>query len=395
MRRLHSRASGFSLVEMMVAMAIGLIGVIIIFQVFEASEGVRRSTASGGDAQQNGAIALYLIERDLRNAGMGFNDTAFAPCNLTGYDADRVPTNFPTAPATIPLVPVLITPGAAATLPDQVTVVYGSQSQVAASTDLVQNMPPAPAGSTAAMRVRNRYGFRTGDLIVVVDPTGASACSLMEVTSLPPAPAGDQVFHDAGPYLLANGNTVQSRFNPAAGLGISYGNANSVNAARVFNLGNRFDANNAGLPVFNVYSIVNRSLTVANQFVVSGGTATVNSIADNIVHMRAQYGVDDGVGGGTANDGKVDRYINTTPTWSTLISVRVAVVARSALPEKPSGGAGAACDTTTDGTGGTPDLRPTWSGGTFDLSADANWKCYRYRVFETTIPLRNWIWRSS
>ena len=62
----------------------------------------------------------------------------------------------------------------------------------------------------------------------------------MEVTSLPAAPAGDQVFHDPGPYLLANGNTVNSRFNPVGGLGISYGNANSVNAARIFNIGNLF-----------------------------------------------------------------------------------------------------------------------------------------------------------
>jgi type IV pilus assembly protein PilW len=390
MRNLQSRVSGFSLVELMVAMAIGLIGVIIIFQVFETSEGVRRTTASGGDAQQNGAISLYLIERDLRNAGMGFNDTTIAGCNLTGYDNLRTVPNFPTAPATIPLVPVLITPGAGATAPDQITIAYGSQGQVAGSTDLMQNMGP-PLNSTQPLRVRNRYGFRVGDLIVVADPSGVNVCSLMEVTSLPASPDADLIFHDA------------SRFNPATGLGILYGNAGSVNAARVFNMGNLTDANNARLPVYNTYAIVNRSLTVANQFVISGGTATVNSIADNIVHLRAQYGVDDGVGGGTANDGRVDRYINTTPTWSTVIAVRIAVVARSALPEKPAAGAGAACDTTTDGTAGTPDLRPTWSGGTFDLSASGDpdpaspfyWKCYRYRVFETTVPLRNWIWRSS
>ena len=63
---------------------------------------------------------------------------------------------------------------------------------------------------------------------------------------------------------------------------------------------------------------------------------------------------------------------------------------------KPSGGG--ACDTTT--------AAPTWSGTAFgvapfgfqtslDLSADANWQCYRYKAFETSIPLRNWIWKSS
>ena len=97
---------GFSMVELLVAMTISLIGMIIIFQVFEVSEGIKRTTTSGGDAQQNGAIALYMIDQDVRNAGMGFNDTAYAGCNITAYDSTRSPTTFPTAPATMLMVPV-------------------------------------------------------------------------------------------------------------------------------------------------------------------------------------------------------------------------------------------------------------------------------------------------
>ncbi|TMH95273.1 MAG: prepilin-type N-terminal cleavage/methylation domain-containing protein, partial [Betaproteobacteria bacterium] len=104
MRALIARrhARGFSMVELMVAMVISLIGVIIIFQVFEASEGVRRTTMSGGDAQQNGAVALYLMERDLRNSGMGINDTIYAGCNIVGYDSSRTTPNFP--PAGSPMI---------------------------------------------------------------------------------------------------------------------------------------------------------------------------------------------------------------------------------------------------------------------------------------------------
>jgi len=29
------------------------------------------------------------------------------------------------------------------------------------------------------------------------------------------------------------------------------------------------------------------------------------------------------------------------------------------------------------------------------LPAGVTWQCFRYRVFETTVPLRNWIWKSS
>jgi Tfp pilus assembly protein PilW len=64
--------AGFSLVEVMVGMVIALLGVIIIFQVFSVSEGVKRTTTSGGDALQNGASALFMLERSLKLAGYGF-----------------------------------------------------------------------------------------------------------------------------------------------------------------------------------------------------------------------------------------------------------------------------------------------------------------------------------
>src|SRR5437870_13358793 len=99
----HPSERGFSMVELMVAMLIGLIGMIIILQVFEVSEGIKRSTTSGGDAQQNGAIALYTIERDFKNAGMGFNDTGFVGCNIVGCANKRANPNLPPAGVTMKL----------------------------------------------------------------------------------------------------------------------------------------------------------------------------------------------------------------------------------------------------------------------------------------------------
>ena len=405
MRALIARrhARGFSMVELMVAMVISLIGVIIIFQVFEASEGVRRTTMSGGDAQQNGAVALYLMERDLRNSGMGVNDTIYAGCNIVGYDSSRTTPNFPPAGSPMILAPVFITAGANATTPDQLTTFYGSQIQIANSTTLVANM----VLPTSPLAVQTRFGFRPGDLLLLLEPppVGGKNCVFMEVTSLPGTPS-NQINHDAGTYPLTGGASVAARFNPAAGMGVSYGGVTSANVTRVFNLGNLHDdinfpaSQNVTVPIYNTYAVANNTLTVSNAFVVSGGVPAVNSIADNIVHMRADYGVDDGVIDGsvsyntvpTAGDGIVDRFISATPSWSQVIAIRIAVVARSALPEKPAAGAGQPCDTTT--------AFPTWSGNTgvtrsFDLSADPNWRCYRYRVFETTVPLRNWIWKSS
>lgn len=397
------RAPGFSMVELMVAMTIGLLGVIIMFQVFQQSEGVRRTSVSGGGAQQNGAIALYSLERDLRNAGMAINDTVYAGCNVVGYDSARSTPNFPPLGSTMVLSPVVITMGGAATTPDQISVFYGSNAQVMSSTTLAGDM----TSNTDPLRLQARFGYRPGDILLLVQPPApfTKNCVFMEVTSLPANPS-NVVNHDTTTYVLpASGASVASRFNPSAGLA-QYGGTNTANVARVFNLGNIHDdlnfptAQNVTVPVYNTYAISNNALTVSNAFVISGGVPAVNAIADNIVHLRADYGVDDGVNDGSitynttyvAGDGIADRFISTAPNWSQVISVRVAVVARSALAETPSGGVGAPCDTTT--------ASPTWSGNTgvtrsFDLSSDPNWRCYRYRVFETTVPLRNWIWKSS
>jgi len=397
----HPSERGFSMVELMVAMLIGLIGMIIIFQVFEVSEGIKRTTTSGGDAQQNGAIALYVMEHDLRNAGMGFNDVPYAGCNVVAHDSKSATPDF-----TIKLVPVSITPGATAKVPDQFTVLYGSAALVANPTVLAAIM----VDGNSNLFLSNPYATRPGDLLVLLWPATANNCSLVEVTGQPVGGPSTSFEHKPDvPYQLWGTLTNETaRFNRPAGLTVAYGGVGSPtgNVTRVYNLGNLYEpANRPNIPVNNTYAIdASNALTVTATFTGKNvGAPLTSPVADNIVHMRALYGLDDGVGdasvtiknGGVnvAGDGLVDRFVDAatfnalpTPPWQSLIAVRVAIVARSALSEKATG-AGGACETTM--------ASPTWSGGTFDLSADPNWQCYRYRVFETTVPLRNWIWKSS
>lgn len=72
-----------------------------------------------------------------------------------------------------------------------------------------------------------------------------------------------------------------------------------------------------------------------------------------------------------------------------MLALQIVVVARNTQPEKPRQGQ-AACDTTT---GTLP-----WLGGQVDVSgkiglaAADDWKCYHYRTFSETVPLRNVIW---
>ena len=58
-----TRQTGLSLVELMVGMLVGLIGIIIISHLYITNEQYKRSTTGSGAAQVNGAVALYTIER--------------------------------------------------------------------------------------------------------------------------------------------------------------------------------------------------------------------------------------------------------------------------------------------------------------------------------------------
>ena len=69
---------GFGLVEIMVGILIGMLMVLIIFQVYTVSEGQKRTVTSASDAQQNatfigidsGGLALHYL-CGVRNRGHG------------------------------------------------------------------------------------------------------------------------------------------------------------------------------------------------------------------------------------------------------------------------------------------------------------------------------------
>ena len=63
---------GFTLVELMVGLLIGLLASLAVMQVMWSSEGQKRTTTSGSDAQVDGALALSALQRAIQPAGYGF-----------------------------------------------------------------------------------------------------------------------------------------------------------------------------------------------------------------------------------------------------------------------------------------------------------------------------------
>ncbi len=367
--------AGLSLLEILIAMMIGLIGVVVITQVYIVNENYKRSTTSAGGAQSSGALALYTIEREARMAGWGMSWSGALGCSTIQWSYNGAYSNPPQAGGSLPaliMAPVVITDGGAG--PDTITIMYGNNSERVIPATLTKSMPQA----SSELELDNPQGFsdNPGDLILMVNGT---SCAMEQVT---------QVQLSAG--HLQHNPGVTAPYNPSGG----------TNLLPAFPAGSQ--VYDFGRPTVNVYSIANNSLQVANLFsaasstVVASYTPTPVTMVRNIVDLQAQYGKDNGVNNGTvsaasyvANDGRVDSYDNVTPTtgtdWQQVLSVRLAVLARSDNYEKPATPGGPCAATT---------VAPTWAGGTLSVPGGLP-SCYRYRVFETVVPIRNMIWRQG
>lgn len=353
---LKRHARGVTLVELLVAMVISLIAVTAIFQVFAVFEGQKRTTTGGGEAQTNGALALFTLGRELRQAGYGINSTDYLGCNTLAHD-EATGTNF-----TMNFAPVQIAQGAGQT-PDTLTVFYGNGGFLPQAVSIIQNQP----SDTAPIRISNRFGFQGGDVLLLAE--AGLNCSVRQVSNLPNVLGQqDLVIHDSGNYTDPYGVTVASRYNKPAGSGVAY----TFNA-RVFNLGQQ--------PSYNIYTIQNGQL--AMQQMLSAPTTAVTTIYDGIVQLQAQYGRD------TNNDGIIDVFDEFVPAtaadWATILAVRIGLVSRSGLYEKTEVSP-ATIKIWPDAT-----TAPTTTGPVWTLTSDE--RHYRYKVFHTVVPVRNMIWR--
>lgn len=368
----RGRSRGLSLVELLVASAIGIIASLAIFQVFAVFEGQKRTTASGGEAQTNGTLALFTLERELRMAGYGINNVDFLGCSILGWDEQ----SGGGTPFTLTLVPVIITQGAGSTpgvagSPDTVSLMYGTGDLVATPANVAQNMP----SPSADFKVNNRYGFKEGDIVIATEV--GKDCTLAQVSGLPGTPGQtDNVIHNSGNYTDPNsGAQVPTRYNKPGGLGVSYSTS-----GKLFNLG--------ALPENNEYTVLSGQLLRQQKLSAAPGSGPV-PLYDSIVQLQAQYGRD------TDLDGDVDIWSDALPTtpptnaeWRQVIAVRIAIVARSGLYEKDyvSPGSIRLWEDSAN--------PPTTTGPVWTLLDDpADDRHYRYKVFQTVVPIRNMIWR--
>jgi type IV pilus assembly protein PilW len=368
------RSRGFSLVELMVGLTVGLVATVVVVQVLSFAEGQKRSTTSGADAQVSGALALYAIQRDVQMAGYGFSSSPGSlGCALAYSYKGAAIAGFPAA-----LVPVSITQGAGGA-PDSLRVLFSNKISASTPTRIIPpGYDPAVMAKSKSFPVMSSLGIKQSDLLLAVTD-GVSTCSLFQATA--DGSTGSVPRADDGAGWNTAGRPVTAY----------------ADGSYLVNLGQLTDH------VYDINPTTNALRVTA--FGAATASYAANDLQPGIVQLKAMYGKCSTCTATTI--GPIDSFDNTTPTtnagWLQVRAIRVALVARSTQYEKDvvtsadQVASGLLWDvgsaTPVNGTA-TTTCHGTSKCVTLKLDTTATWQHYRYKVYDTLIPLRNVAWKS-
>ncbi|WP_373188285.1 PilW family protein [Halopseudomonas sp.] len=281
---------GLSLVELMIALALGLIISAAIMQVFLSSKNVYRMQESMARIQENGRFAVDYLSRDLRMAGyMGCGNLdrvevsviAEPPANFMNFNADTflVGLNNVTAGNVY---------GAKAG-----TDVVSTRRASGESIRLTGNLAPINANIQI---VDNRFGFAQDDTLMISD---CVAADIFNVVNKPRQDDGKKVTitHSQG----SNSNNNLSKL---------YGSDAEVMAFKSITYYIKPSENNAALDALWMQ--------------IQGGPTSVVDVelVDGVEDLQLQYGID------TSGNRNVNEYrtADAVTDWSRVVSVQFSML---------------------------------------------------------------------
>ncbi|MFT3789864.1 MAG: prepilin-type N-terminal cleavage/methylation domain-containing protein [Rudaea sp.] len=397
-----SRASrGHTLIELMIAIVIGLVLILAAFKVLSSFEGGKRTTTAMNDALQSGNFGLFQIDKLVRSAGSGMaqyaNNVGYGCLlNYTPTDGTLItdgvvalPSPFTnvvgTATAPLRMVPALILGDATA------SVGYTDSARgTAAKSDALLLMlggsgfaeVPVPITSAATPPVlKSIVGLNVGDWVVGAGTALGTACMISKASQVGGSSPANWTSSSLT-LALTTANTVGSKTLSTGDYIVDLGTGTAANFV-LFGV----DPDTSTLRMVDLLNAI----------------TTAQNIGDDIVYMKAAYEVDPGAtgidqwvlsGGSVSSGGNTYSYAATTSGLLAgssaanaallgIKAIRVAVIVRAAIDENVSEAQNATIDFN--------NLSYTLFSG---LSVQSTWyppttQNYRYREIETTVPIRN------
>lgn len=431
----------------MVGITVGLATVLVITQTMSLFQGGRNTAVSGAGAQENGLFAMHLVATDIRSSGAGSYATNATGNTQSMYGCTNVCSFYggakgvcsnngnPTATSgaiaaisgyaltgadyklRLPMFPVIIESGNGAGISGGVQ--YSQVNDIVTVRSPARFIGSVPTSTSSqadmagaiAIGVTRTFGHAANDLALIMSGTN---CLLFEVTSVDSTGLGHAsgTSYNPSSYQWTSSSSTAGTC-PAGEAGQCYGNG-----AMVYNLGT-----NTGSPIIaNEYSVAAGATTLQMRSIGttnSSSVPTVLSMADNIVAMRAQYGI-----AAAANSATVSTWVGPdSSAWDTtwkpgaltvanaglIRAVRIVVVARSGNREAAT--VTSACTTDTpinyttgpcpSGSSSDPNIQSDTTMPAINLSGlpwnttTTEWQHYRYKIYTTVVPIRNILWNGS
>jgi type IV pilus assembly protein PilW len=374
-----TKQKGFSLIELMVGLVIGLLMSLVVYNVLNVNEGRKRTTTSLNDINQAGSYAIYQLDKLVRSAGSGFTgggdkvgaDYAFG-CRLDmalgGTQLTPATTAFP-APfnavsTTIRVAPVIIYDGVAGVGGDVIVTMSGNAGLGESPTSF------SATPTVATLKLVNHAGVRANDVVLLADKPAASVspCLVQQVASTFNPIAGGSNVALGGSYYTATVNSRSVADFTTTSQVINFGQAPNLN---MFAVG----ANN---------TLMKYDLMQNRQTTATAANPNPSVYVDGVYQMHALYGVDTSPAtssltwvaptGAFLSANLLAGTLAAATNLKRIKAIKIGVVMRTTLLER-----GTVSATTLELFGDTAvpvtvNLAPT---------------TFRYRSFEAVIPLRN------
>lgn len=356
------KQGGFTIVELMVGIVVGLLVVLAATAGASFYEANRRNTIGGNGAQENATASAYFIQREARMAGMWSGPAAFCPTgkakkyNSATSSYDTV-TLDPTSGGTPFQVPLAITTGTGTNNTDSMELTFSYASELGGMPDGVLDHDKTGSDFSVTVKtgkVMSDY-FHEDDIVLLSPPSSntTSDCVIGVITQVQDSASHLQM----RPYGNSNGQPSDPVFD------------SFTTGSRILNLGTG--------------NVTHTLRLNNNNFEVDGQV-----VAENVVKLLARFSNNTGDGTSPAN------WVQNT----TSNRLQVILVGRSSQREKPSSGNAAdACDATTSA-----NLPKDWNGNNITLQnssdtsrADGTWQCFRYRTVQLDVPLKNLILQAA
>lgn len=274
--RTRRRSGGLTLIEVMVALVVGLILSAGAIQIFISSKKTFQTTDAVSRIQENGRYALNFLSKDVRTAGFWGCAQDIEMTNHVNDSSGALDLGGP---------PLIGTEGGSD--PDSLTIRSASQDRRRSVTQAMPN-------TSANLFLTVTNGIQEGDVMIITDCEAADAFMVTNNNA-----SNDNLAHNTGV-------TVGSLTNASKNFSRKYDTSATAYAARqkTYEIGTTSEGESALV----------RTVNGNSEVLVAG-----------VQDMQLTYGLDNN------NDETVDVYVqaNDVGSWEDVLAVRMALLLRS------------------------------------------------------------------